>query len=251
LPNWDRVRQWLSEAKKEKHGGLVEGFSGDRKEGWKLTAAGVRRLRFKRSSFDGIETAAADERKYRNIPTQDLVAYAIEDLRRARRPVTVPSLTEICVRRFPVLFELVGYSGWPDSAIVADALRVAETSGITALVRDGLALTEQGQTKANDVHRLVDAESVLIRLEEIGRGLTHRAAKDVEELLQSRAWKLFREGKPISDSLACEAVQCSLQSHPKAIRRALEHYRNAALELSRGDASEFIDACTDALKSAI
>lgn len=251
LPSWDRVRQWLSEAKKEKHGALVEGFSGDRKEGWKLTAAGVRRLRFKRGSFDGVETAAADERKYRNIPTEDLVAYAIEDLRRARRPVTVPSLTELCVRRFPMLFELTGYSGWPDSATVADALKAAEASGTTTRVRDSLNLTERGQTKANEVRRLVDSESVLIRLEEIGRGLTHRAAKDLEELLGSRAWALFRDGKPISDGLACEAVQCSLQSHPKAIRRALDRYRNAALELNRGDVAEFIDACADALRSAI
>lgn len=251
LPNWDRVRQWLSEAKKEKHGALVEGFSGDRKEGWRLTAAGTRRLRFKRASFDGVATAAADERKYLTISTEDLVAYAIDDLRRARRPVTIPSLTEICARRFPMLFELTGYPGWPDSATVADAAKAAEASGTTARVRGSLNLTDRGQAKANEVRRVVDSESVRIRLEDIGRGLTHRAAKDVEDILGSRAWALFRDRKPISDGLACEAVQCSLQSHPKAMRRALEHYRNAALELNRADVAEFIDACADALRSAI
>lgn len=251
LPSWDRVRQWLSEAKKAKHGSLVEGFSGDRKEGWKLTPAGVRRLRFKQAAFSGIATAAADERKYSQLPVEDLVVYAVDDVHRNGRTATEAVITETCVRRFPAVFELAGYAGWPDSSSVADALRSASVEGSLQVDGDRVALTDRGRGIAQELQQALDSESVAIRLEDIGRGLTHRAARDVEELTRSRAWALFRVRKPFSDGLACEAVQCSLQSHPKAIRRSLEHYRSAALELNRHDVVEFIGKCYDVLAKAI
>jgi hypothetical protein len=250
LPNWDRVRQWLSEAKKEKHGALIEGFSGDKKEGWKLTPAGVRRLRFKRPLLDGLQVAAALEERYVHLPTIDLVAYAADELRRSARPPSLPALTESCLRRFPALFELPGYAGWPDSATVADAVRVATTEGLFEQAKGketAVSLTDLGTKRANDVRRVVDADTIALRMDDIGRGLTHRAARAVNELTASRAWSTFGAGKPISDGLACEALQCTLQSHPKAIRRALDRYLGAATELNRPDVVAFLKACAESL----
>jgi hypothetical protein len=248
LPNWDRVRQWLSEAKKDKHGTLVEGFSGDRKEGWKLTPAGVRRLRFKESSFDGLEVAAADEHKYAHLPTSDLVVFAVEELTGSTRLAQLPAITEVCLRRFPALFELAGYSGWPDAATVADALRDAERAALIKVSAAGTAtLTESGRNRAEALKRSIGSDSVLIRIQDIGRGLTHRAAKAVDELTRSKAWDLFQHSKKISDGLACEALQCTIQSHPKAIRRAFDSYVSAATELNRTDVLKFLQACQTSL----
>jgi hypothetical protein len=248
LPSWDRVRQWLSEAKKEKHGTLVEGFSGDRKEGWKLTPAGIRRLRFKQPSLDGLEAAAADERRYIHLPTTDLVAYAVEELTGSTRLAQLPAITEVCLRRFPALFELAGYAGWPDAATVADALRDAEHAALIKVSAEGTAdLSSSGHSRAKEVKRSIGSDTVSIRLEDIGRGLTHRAAKAIDELTRSKAWELFKRSKSVSDGLACEALQCSLQSHPKAIRRAIDGYISAATELNRADVLKFLHVCQTSL----
>lgn len=248
LPNWDRVRQWLSEAKKDKHGTLVEGSAADRKEGWKLTANGIRRLRFKQSSFQGLEIAALDERKYVHLPTSDLVTFAVHQLTGSTRPARLPALTEICVRRFPALFELGGYSGWPDAATVADALRDAKLQKLITISTDGVAaVTDLGHDCAREISRTVESDTVSIRLEDVGRGLTHRAAKAVEEVTRSKAWDLFKQAKQISDGVACEALQCTLQSHPKAIRRALASYVGAATELNRADVLKFLQVCRTSL----
>lgn len=249
LANWDRVRQWLSEAKKVKHGILVEGFSGDRKEGWKLTPAGIRRLRFKGNSFENLEIAPASEPTYVHTPTGDLVTYAVDEVNRSTRASTLATITELCVRRFPALFELTGYQGWPDSATVAEGLRVAANAKLleAAPVNGPIRLTHAGRVRAAEVRRAIASRTVSIRLEDIGRGLTHRAAKRVDQLITSRAWKLFKQSKPLPDDLACEALQCSLQSHPKAIRRELDSYIAAATELNRRDVLDFLNACSAAL----
>jgi hypothetical protein len=249
LPNWDRVRQWLSEAKKEKHGVLVEGFSGDRKEGWKLTPAGVRRLRFKGNSFGNLEIGPANEATYVHTSTRDLVTYAVEELDRSTRAPSLATITELCVRRFPALFELTGYQGWPDSATVAEGLRAATDEKLLEAgpTNGPIRLTNAGKVRAAQVRRAIASNTVSIRLEDIGRGLTHRVAKRVDQLTASRAWKLFKESKPVPDDLACEALQCSLQSHPKAIRRELDSYIAAATELNRQDVLDFLNACSAAL----
>lgn len=251
LPNWDRARQWLSEAKKEKHGSLVEGFSGDRREGWRLTAAGVRRLRFKQEVFKGLRVEAVDPHRYAHLPPGDIVTYALAEVESSTQTASLATLTAFCARRFPVLFELAGYPGWPDSATVDDALRAAIDSGLATDHAGTFALTKGGATRADNVRSAIDSDTVSVRLEDIGRGLTHRAAKAVDELTNSRAWGLFKQARPISDGLACEAIQCSLQSHPKAVRRALDDFAQAAKELNRPDVLKFLSACAQSLGTTL
>jgi hypothetical protein len=245
LPQWDRVRQWLSEAKKAKHGTLVEGFSGERRDGWRLTAAGVRLLRFKGKGLAEIEGKPAAEGDYRGAPATSLVVVALFELGKVAE---FPVIVERCCMRFPLAFELPRYEGWPDSSRVREALHECIKLGhvVQGEAHGQYELAEKGESAAKAMLVRVTRSISEVTLAEVGRGLVTRAAQQVGELTNTRAWHAHRSGGNIGKAAACEAVQCSLQSHPKAVRRALENYFLAAEELGRTDVMEFLAECASA-----
>jgi len=249
LPQWDKVRQWLSEAKKPKHGTLVEGYGGQRWEGYRLTAAGVRLLRFKEKALSEVTAMPAPEEDYRELLGSSLVAAAVAELEAANRVPDFPVVVHHCYARFPDRFELRGYSGWPDACSVQDG--IDEAIGLSQMVKreaNGVVeLTAEGRSKAAETLAKVARPVAAVRLAEIGKGLTGKFGRQIAEISRSRAWVAYESGHKLSKGAACEAIQCTLQSHPNAIRRALEAYHLAAEELGRQDVMQFLAACADVI----
>ena len=249
LPHWDRVRQWLSEAKKEKHGVLVEGWSGGDREGWKLTAAGVRLLRFKEKTLAQVDTAPYPDDDYRDIPGAHLIAAAIAQLAAQDRAADPALVVAQCFSRFPERFEMKGYRGWPDTCAVRDDLAAAIRDGLVVLGEQAASyeLTERGRAVAREVLAGFARSIAAVSLAEVGKGLAGKAAKLTAAVTRSRAWADYSNGRPLTRGSACEAVRCTLQSHPNAVVRALESYYLAAEEAARPDVMQFLLACADVI----
>jgi len=246
LPQWDRVRQWLSEAKKQKHGVLVEGYAGHRGQGWRLTAAGVRLLRFKERALSAVETAAAHEGDYAEVPAWKLVCVALAEVRGSGEPVSIANLVAQCYRRFPGVFQLEDYAGWPDSHAIREALNDA-ISHQCAVASDDyreIQLIDKGIALASHVRSRLAHSVVAITLADIGKGIASKAGRKMREITKTRAWNAFQSGMPITRAAALEAIGCTLQSHPNAVRRALESYLLAAEDVDHSNAVEFLRECS-------
>ena len=253
LPHWDRVRQWLSEAKKAKHGALVEGYSGDRRDGWRLTAEGVRLMRFKERAFDEVECGPVAEEDYRDVGKGLLVAASLSELAESNKTPDFPNLVSCSYSRFPVAFELPRHEGWPDSSLVREGIEEAISDGLIRPSSNAQQweLTEQGGAQVTSVRDRGGRSTPRLRLAEIGKGLATKAAQSIASITKTRAWLAHEAGSTVTRASACEAIRCTLQSHPNAIRRALEQYFADARDLGRKDVEAFLQDCSEVIGISI
>lgn len=89
---------------------------------------------------------------YSNIPSGELVVFAIQFLQDDNIPATVEEVVSACFRFFPHSFSLKNYFFWPDSALVARHLSSAKENGyIKGNPVDGYALKVLGRQVAKRV----------------------------------------------------------------------------------------------------
>lgn len=89
---------------------------------------------------------------YSNIPSGELVVFAVQFLQDDNVPATVEEVVSACFRFFPHSFSLKNYFFWPDSALVARHLSNAKEKGyIKGNPVDGYALKVLGRQVAKRV----------------------------------------------------------------------------------------------------
>jgi len=89
---------------------------------------------------------------YSNIPSGELVVFAVQFLQDDNIPATVEEVVSTCFRFFPHSFSLKNYFFWPDSALVARHLSSAKEEGyIKGNPADGFALKAPGRQVAKGV----------------------------------------------------------------------------------------------------